>query len=195
MELLEVDSPVDKVFSEERALSDAIAQMIAESEGEFRLDQETREGIRELLRKISEVQAHSKSRSEYKWCVDTLEKWRYFLIANGDYIPFPKRRLPDFLQRANGELPRAEEVRRLGSGHGRVIKGHAVRDSFDKTAKIRVETQKRDSLTGKTVRRSKTYLVHDELNEVSEGDFVRAKECRPVSKNKKFVVVGVDSKI
>jgi len=40
------------------------------------------------------------------------------------------------------------------------------------------------------VRRSKKYQAHDVNNECKIGDIVRIEECPPISKNKRWVVLG-----
>ena len=41
----------------------------------------------------------------------------------------------------------------------------------------------------KTVRRSKKYHAHDEANLAKAGDVVRIEECRPMSKQKSWMLV------
>lgn len=191
-ELLEEGSEVERVFALERDLSNDLFEKITSSDTNFVPDASVKEEVRRLIEQIAEAREAARTRAEYKWCIDALEKWRYFLIANGEYVPSPRKVLPAFLSGMPQELPGAEEVRKRQIGNGRVIKGRAVKDAFDKTAKIQVVTRKKDSLTGKIINKIKNYLVHDEFNGVSEGDFVIAKECRPISKRKHFVVIDVD---
>jgi small subunit ribosomal protein S17 len=47
---------------------------------------------------------------------------------------------------------------------------------------------------GKTVRRSKKYHAHDEKKAFKVGDLVRIRECRPVSKLKRWEVIGASAK-
>lgn len=72
------------------------------------------------------------------------------------------------------------------STHKREIQGVVVKDSGDKTISIIVERKVLHPRYHKTVKRFKKYLVHDEKNEVNEGDTVIAIECRPLSKTKSF---------
>jgi len=41
----------------------------------------------------------------------------------------------------------------------------------------------------KTIRRSKRYHAHDEANQFKVGDTVRIRECRPISRLKRWEVV------
>ena len=72
----------------------------------------------------------------------------------------------------------------------RVMQGRALRDAKDKTVSVLVERSIRHPLYQKFMRRSKKYLAHDENNVSKEGDTVRIREARPISKRKRFVVVA-----
>ena len=82
------------------------------------------------------------------------------------------------------------------STHKREIQGVVVKRSGDKTVSVVVTRSVLHPRYHKIVKRFKKYLVHDERNEVNEGDTVIAVECRPLSKTKSFrlktiVVTGV----
>jgi len=70
--------------------------------------------------------------------------------------------------------------------HKREIQGVVVKKSGDKTASILVTRQVLHPKYHKIVKRFKKYLIHDEKNELNEGDSVIAIECRPLSKTKSF---------
>ncbi|QKF81441.1 30S ribosomal protein S17 [Halarcobacter ebronensis] len=72
------------------------------------------------------------------------------------------------------------------SSHKREIQGVVVKKAGDKTASVLVTRQVLHPKYHKTVKRFKKYLVHDEKNELNEGDTVIAIECRPLSKTKSF---------
>lgn len=72
----------------------------------------------------------------------------------------------------------------------RVLQGVVVSDKNDKTIVIRVERRYTHPLLKKTVRRSKKYQAHDENNACKVGDTVRIEESRPISKNKRWVVLA-----
>ena len=72
----------------------------------------------------------------------------------------------------------------------RVMQGRALRDAKDKTVSVLVERSVKHPLYQKCVKRSKKYLAHDEQNVSKEGDIVRIREARPISKRKRFVVVA-----
>ncbi|CAI8230628.1 MAG: 30S ribosomal protein S17 [Sulfurovum sp.] len=70
--------------------------------------------------------------------------------------------------------------------HKREIQGVVVKKSGDKTASVLVTRSVLHPKYHKTVKRFKKYLIHDEKNELNEGDTVIAIECRPLSKTKSF---------
>ena len=72
----------------------------------------------------------------------------------------------------------------------RVMQGRALRDAKDKTVSVLVERSVRHPLYQKFRKRSKKYLAHDEKNVSKEGDIVRIREARPISKRKRFVVLA-----
>jgi small subunit ribosomal protein S17 len=72
----------------------------------------------------------------------------------------------------------------------RVLQGVVVSDKNDKTVVVQVERRLTHPVLKKTVRRTKKYHAHDEGNAFKEGDAVRIQECPPVSKNKRWVVLG-----
>ena len=71
----------------------------------------------------------------------------------------------------------------------RILMGTVVSDKADKTLSVKVERRYTEPLFKKTVRSSKNYKTHDELNKYKIGDLVRIQECKPVSKTKTWVVL------
>jgi small subunit ribosomal protein S17 len=69
--------------------------------------------------------------------------------------------------------------------------GRVVSDKMDKTVVVAVETLKRHRLYGKTLRQVKRYMAHDENNASHTGDLVRIEESRPLSKEKRWIVVEI----
>ena len=72
----------------------------------------------------------------------------------------------------------------------RILQGTVISDASDKTIVVRVERRFTHPLLKKVVRRSKKYHAHDEKNAAKVGDKVRIEECPPISKNKRWVVLG-----
>jgi small subunit ribosomal protein S17 len=79
-------------------------------------------------------------------------------------------------------------------GDRKVRTGVVVSDRMDKTVIVRIESQKRHPLYGKTVRRSSRLAAHDEANQAHVGDVVRVMETRPLSKSKRWRVVEIVEK-
>jgi small subunit ribosomal protein S17 len=71
------------------------------------------------------------------------------------------------------------------------IEGTVVSDKMNKTAVIRVERFVTDRLTGKKVKKTQKYKIHDENNTCKIGDFVEAEECRPLSREKRWTLIKI----
>lgn len=76
----------------------------------------------------------------------------------------------------------------------RVLQGTVVGDHSNKTVLVRVDRRVRHPMYGKIVVRSKKYSAHDETNEYKVGDVVRIRECRPLSRTKRWEVVSAISR-
>jgi len=74
----------------------------------------------------------------------------------------------------------------------RVLQGSVVSDKTDKTVVVLVERRFTHPVLKKTVRRSKKYQAHDEANTYKIGDQVFIEESKPISKNKRWVVLGTE---
>jgi small subunit ribosomal protein S17 len=72
----------------------------------------------------------------------------------------------------------------------RVLQGVVVSDKGDKTVIVRVERRVMHPVYKKFITRSKTYAAHDERNTYKTGDQVRIEESRPISKRKRWIVLG-----
>ena len=75
----------------------------------------------------------------------------------------------------------------------RVMQGTVVSDKGDKTVVVRVDRRFMHPLVKKVVRRSKKFAAHDETNICKVGDKVSIRECRPISKRKRWEVVTEDA--
>ena len=75
----------------------------------------------------------------------------------------------------------------------RVLNGVVVKRSGDKTVSVDVERRIMHPMYKKFITRSKKYAVHDAQNRCAEGDRVRIRECRPISKNKCWEVLPDDA--
>ena len=73
----------------------------------------------------------------------------------------------------------------------KVREGLVVSDVQDKTAIVETVDRVRHRRYAKTVQRTKRLHVHDEDNQLSEGDRVRVRETRPLSKLKRWRLVEI----
>ncbi|EJF75790.1 30S ribosomal protein S17 [Bartonella alsatica] len=71
----------------------------------------------------------------------------------------------------------------------RILQGVVVSDKSDKTVVVKVERRYSHPLLKKTVRQSKKYKAHDENNQFKIGDQISIQESRPISKDKRWIVV------
>ncbi|MBH0236519.1 30S ribosomal protein S17 [Methylobrevis albus] len=74
----------------------------------------------------------------------------------------------------------------------RILQGVVVSDKTDKTVVVKVERRFTHPLFKKTVRRTKNYQAHDETNQFKIGDIVFIEESRPISRTKRWIVVGTE---
>jgi small subunit ribosomal protein S17 len=90
--------------------------------------------------------------------------------------------------------PTAARARVEGLGEDRampkrVLQGVVVSDKNAKTVVVEVERRYTHPLFKKTVRRSKKFHAHDEDETFKVGDVVFIEESRPISRNKRWVVL------
>lgn len=79
--------------------------------------------------------------------------------------------------------------------HVGVMTGRVVSDKMDKSITVLIERLVRHPLYGKQLRRSTKIKAHDENNVCQQGDLVRIKETRPISKTKAWTLVDVVEKV
>ena len=71
----------------------------------------------------------------------------------------------------------------------RVLTGEVVSDKMDKTVVVRIDRRVMHPLYKKIITQSKKYAAHDESDSIAVGDMVRIRECRPISRRKRFEVI------
>ncbi|MCW8091001.1 30S ribosomal protein S17 [Alteromonas sp. ASW11-130] len=76
----------------------------------------------------------------------------------------------------------------------RTVQGRVVSNKMDKTITVVVERFVKHPIYGKFIKRSTKLHAHDENNVCNEGDTVTVRECRPLSKNKTWMLVDVVAK-
>jgi small subunit ribosomal protein S17 len=72
----------------------------------------------------------------------------------------------------------------------RILQGTVVSDKNDKTVVVKVERRYTHPVMQKTVRQTKKYKAHDESNTFKVGDVVLIEESKPISKDKRWVVLS-----
>lgn len=71
----------------------------------------------------------------------------------------------------------------------RVLTGTVVSNKMDKSVTVRVDRRVRHPIYKKFMTQSKKIAAHDADNNLEVGDVVRIRECRPISKSKRFEVI------
>src|SRR3954465_8940477 len=79
-------------------------------------------------------------------------------------------------------------------GFRRKIVGKVIKDKMNKTVVVECISARRDPLYGKYVRSRTRFKAHDETNQYKVGDEVEIQEHRPISKDKRFIVVRLVKK-
>ena len=76
----------------------------------------------------------------------------------------------------------------------RVKIGIVTSNKMDKTIVVATEESVRHALYGKSVKKTKKFMAHDEENACGIGDKVKIMETRPLSKNKRWRLVEIVEK-
>ncbi len=76
----------------------------------------------------------------------------------------------------------------------RKMTGKVIRDKMNKTVTVEVRSARKDPLYGKYVRTRSRFKAHDEKNEFKVGDEVEIQEHRPISRDKRFIVIRLIKK-
>lgn len=73
----------------------------------------------------------------------------------------------------------------------RILQGKVVSNKADKTIIIKVERQVAHPIYKKYYKKTNKFMAHDENNDCNQGDTVRVRECRPLSKRKSWELVEI----
>jgi small subunit ribosomal protein S17 len=82
----------------------------------------------------------------------------------------------------------------LMRGKGKQKQGEIISAKMDKTVVIRVIRSFRHPIYGKLIKKWKKYYAHDEKNEFKLGQIVNICETRPLSRLKRWKVLGLVEK-
>ncbi|MDP2586776.1 MAG: 30S ribosomal protein S17 [Candidatus Komeilibacteria bacterium] len=72
----------------------------------------------------------------------------------------------------------------------RKFEGEVISDKMDKTVVVKVVRKITHKKYGKKYLSSRNYKCHDETNQYKAGDKVVFAACRPMSKDKRWIVTG-----
>ena len=75
------------------------------------------------------------------------------------------------------------------------LSGIVTSDKMNKTRVVQVKWASKHSMYTKTIRRAQKFKAHDEKNESHTGDVVKIMETRPISKDKRWVIVGIEKRV
>ena len=73
--------------------------------------------------------------------------------------------------------------------HKRSLKGTVTSDKADKTVTVTVVRLRKHAKYKKYFKSSRKFYAHDEENAYKIGDVVMIQESRPISKNKRWIVI------
>ncbi len=72
---------------------------------------------------------------------------------------------------------------------GKILKGTVVSDKMQKTVVVSVTRYEKHPKYKKFMKISKKFKAHDENNSHKVGEIVNIRETRPLSKDKRFIVI------
>lgn len=64
-------------------------------------------------------------------------------------------------------------------------------NKMDKSVTVSIERKEKHTMYGKFMKKTSTFVAHDESNDCNIGDTVRIMETRPLSKTKNWRVVEI----
>ncbi len=76
-------------------------------------------------------------------------------------------------------------------GQRKTLVGEVVSNKMTKTVSVRVDRLMKHSKFNRYVRRSRTFMAHDEKGACQPGDRVQIIESRPLSRHKRWRVMAI----
>lgn len=73
----------------------------------------------------------------------------------------------------------------------KIYKGEVVSDKMDKTVVVAVKRLAQHPVYKKTIKKVSKFKAHDEENKCKTGDKVSIIESRPLSKDKRWIVLDI----
>ena len=71
------------------------------------------------------------------------------------------------------------------------LSGTVISDKMNKTRVVQIKWASKHSRYNRTIRRAQKFKAHDQKNESHTGDVVQIMETRPISKDKRWVIVDI----
>jgi small subunit ribosomal protein S17 len=93
--------------------------------------------------------------------------------------------------RAQAGESKGTPIREHGAGKQKTRQGVVMSDRAQKTITVRIDVTHKHPRYSKIVRTSSTLHAHDETGEAHVGDTVVVRECRPLSRTKRWRLVEV----
>ena len=84
-----------------------------------------------------------------------------------------------------------EKVEQIEKKKRKVRQGIVVSDKMDKTVVVACERQVSHPLYKKIIKKTTKFKAHDEENRCRMGDVVLIQECRPLSREKRWIVMDI----
>jgi small subunit ribosomal protein S17 len=72
---------------------------------------------------------------------------------------------------------------------GKVLKGKIVSSKMKDTVVVVIDSFKKHEKYQKFIKKQRKIMAHDEGNKHKEGEVVEIVETRPISKNKRFIIL------
>jgi small subunit ribosomal protein S17 len=73
----------------------------------------------------------------------------------------------------------------------KILTGVVIGDKMAKTVRVAVVRKVKHPHVGKYMTKTTKLMAHDEKKEAKSGDHVRIKEVRPISKNKRWMLIEI----
>ncbi|MDZ7360980.1 MAG: 30S ribosomal protein S17 [candidate division KSB1 bacterium] len=84
-----------------------------------------------------------------------------------------------------------QEKKESGRAQRKTKIGKVISDKMQKSVVVSVERLVKHPLYGKYVKKTSTFMAHDENNDAKEGDTVLIMETRPLSARKRWRLVEI----
>ena len=77
---------------------------------------------------------------------------------------------------------------------GRIIEGRILKAGGVKTRVVAIDQTTSHRLYGRSIRHSSKCVAHDEQDKSAVGDIVRLRECKPISRTKRWRLIEIIEK-